>query len=126
MTDLAVITSAKKLGEYILTIIQKSPAKYRHSYVDLIINTQNDIIENLYLANQMELGMKERFNYQSIALAKLKLLDYYCEASRKVDCITFPQYQNVAKYIYECIKLLNGWINSDKKRNSNNSDGVAL
>lgn len=116
MNELIIITKTKKLITYITKITEKSPVKYRHSFVSKMDNLCMDIIENLYLANDTDLKDRRRLDYQKVALTKFKVLDYIAEVSMSNGCILLKHYENISKMIYECLNLLNGWIVSDNKR----------
>lgn len=52
-SDLYVITKAKDLAKYILTVTKKSPVKFRFT-----LRLQNyilDVLEHLYIANSLSL-----------------------------------------------------------------------
>lgn len=115
-SELMVITKSKKLLTYITTITEKSPVKFRYSFVTKMHNIGMEVIENLYYANNLDLYNLKRKEYQDIAKVKLKLLDYICESAKDVKCITMSQYSNICKEIYSTISLLDGWINSDNER----------
>lgn len=51
--ELFVITKAKDLGNYIYTITDKSPKKFRFTLVSKLQNLSIDVIENLYRANRI-------------------------------------------------------------------------
>lgn len=116
MNELNIITKTKKLITYITEITEKSPVKYRHTYVAKMDNLCMKIIENLYLINDTDLNDKRRLDYQKLALTKFKVLDYVEEVSSTNGCILFKQYEFISKMIYECLNLLTGWIQSDNKR----------
>ena len=118
-SELMVITKSKKLLTYITTITEKSPVKFRYSFVTKMHNLGMEVIENLYYANNLDLNSNKRIEYQNIAKVKLKLLDYICESAKDVKCITMSQYSNITKEIYSCLSLLDGWISSDSKRKEN-------
>lgn len=115
-SDLVVITRTKKLVSYIITITEKSPIKFRYSFVNKLHNLGMEIIEALYYANALDLNNPLRSDYQIKAKIKLSLLDYISEASYEAKCITMSQYANIGKEIYSILSLLEGWINSDLKR----------
>jgi len=48
--DLFVITKAKDLAKYILTVTEKSPKKFRFTLVVRLQNYILDALESLYLA----------------------------------------------------------------------------
>lgn len=94
-SDLMVITKSKKILTYITTITEKSPIKFRYSFVTKMHNLGMEVIENLYYANNLDLNNDNRIEYQNMALVKLKLLDYICESAKDVKCITMSQYSNI-------------------------------
>ena len=47
-SELSVITKAKDLCSYIMTVTQKSPKHFRYSFVSRMQNIALSIIENLY------------------------------------------------------------------------------
>ena len=52
-SELKVITKAKDLCSYVMTISQKSPKHYRYTFVSRLQNLSLNIIENLYRANEI-------------------------------------------------------------------------
>lgn len=100
-------------------VTEKSPKKYRYSFVTRIHNILLDIIELLYEANSITLGDDLRLNKQKEAVVKFQLLDYMCDLTQKEKCLLFSQYENICKYINCCLKLLNAWIRSDISRIDN-------
>lgn len=119
MKELNVITNAKKMGKYILDITQKSPIKYRYSYVTKMHNLSIEIIENLYNANILKLEDERRVDYQRDAYVKSQILCYISEAAYEGKCITIKQYNEISKYITNEMNLIMAWVNSDKKRQIN-------
>lgn len=115
-SELLLITEVKRLIDYIFVISEKSPRKYRYSFLTKIHNLLFDIIELLYEANSIKLGNEERKEKQREAKVKLEIVDYLCDLGTREKCYLFSQYENISKYICECMKLLNGWIESDTKR----------
>ena len=115
-SELLVITEVKRLIDYVFVISEKSPKKYRYSFLSKIHNLLFDIIELLYEANSIRLGNDERLNKQKLVKIKLEIVDYLCDLGTREKCFLFSQYENISKYICECMKLLNGWIDSDNKR----------
>ncbi len=121
-SDLVVITEVKNLATYIVTVTEKSPKKFRHTFINKLHNYVLDIIESLYLANEVlviENNTKHyelRKEYQTNALTKLKLLDYLAALSYEAKAILFKEYEQIAKRSSECIKFIRKWMNSDLKR----------
>lgn len=120
--ELIIITEIKRLIDYVFVVTQKSPKKYRYSFVTKIHNILLDIIELLYVANSIVLGDNNRLNKQKEAIVKFQLLDYMCDLAHKEKCLLFSQYENISKYINSCLKLLNAWIARDQTRISNNNN----
>ena len=58
-SELSVIVKAKDLGSYLFTVMEKSPKKFRFTFVSRIQNLSLDIVENLYRANFVYVKDKE-------------------------------------------------------------------
>lgn len=52
-SELTVITKAKDLCSYIMTVTQKSPKQFRFTFVTRMQNLALSVIENLFLANDV-------------------------------------------------------------------------
>ena len=52
-SELAVITKAKDLCSYVMTVTDKSPKRFRFTLVAKLQNYALNIIENLYRANEV-------------------------------------------------------------------------
>ena len=50
-SELAVITKAKDLCSYVMTVTQKSPKQFRFTFTSRLQNLSLDVIEALYRAN---------------------------------------------------------------------------
>jgi len=121
-SDLVVITEVKNLATYIITVTEKSPKKFRYTFINKLHSYILDVIENLYLANEVEViennlkNYELRKNFQTKALTKLKLLDYLAALSYEAKAILFKEYEEVAKRSSNCIRLINRWMKSDLNR----------
>lgn len=113
--DLFVMTKAKDLAKYIITVTEKSPKKFRYTLVVRLQNYILDILENLSLGNKTEIG-EERKRYQDEAKKKLAMLDYFASLAYEQECILFKQYELVSKQQAECLMYLSRWQKSDEKR----------
>ena len=115
-----VITKAKNLSDYILTITQKSPKQFRFSLVGRLQNYALDIVELLYEANdvfaQDDETRKERLSYQHKAMTRLKLLSYVAQVSSEQGAIQFKQYEQIVAQVTECERLLGAWMASARKK----------
>ena len=121
-SELAVITKAKDLCSYVMTVTDKSPKRFRFTLVAKLQNYALDIIENLYRANEVfvKAGDREksqqRIDFQHQALTELKLLGYMAQLSMEQGCILPKQYEQITKKIHDCQNMLGAWLNSDRKR----------
>lgn len=123
-SELTIITKAKNLCGYVLTVTEKSPKRFRFTIVSRMQNLAMDIIEQAYRANEIYVGgtAKEatavkRLEYQHSALTSAKLLGYMAMLAQEQGCILPKQYEQISKQVADCQNLLGAWINSDKKRN---------
>lgn len=127
-SELTVITKAKDLCTYIMTITQKSPKQFRFTFVSRLQNLSLSVIENLFRANDVFVSKsdihsrKERISYQRSAMTDLKLLGYIALLSMEQSCILPKQYEQISRQITDCQNLLGAWMNSDRRRLS--SDGM--
>ncbi|MBR1740306.1 MAG: four helix bundle protein [Lachnospiraceae bacterium] len=121
-SELSVITKAKDLCSYIMTITDKSPKRFRFTLVSRMQNYSLDVIENLIRANEIfvsagdVISSRDRLSYQRTAMTSLKLLGYISELAMKQQCILMKQYGQITKQIYDVENMLGAWMNSDKKR----------
>ncbi len=113
--ELAVITHAKKLCEYLFVITDKSPVKYRWNIVGRLLNTATDVVECLYRANY-ERTAEQRVHWQKQAMVNLNMLDFYAETAKTKQAINFHQLTVTVQQIAETQKLLSGWVRSTKSR----------
>ena len=122
-SELIVVTRAKELCSYIMTVTQKSPKHFRFTFVTRLQNLSLNIIENIYRANDIFFGGKygmgnypERLEYQRKALTDIRVLAYFSFLAMEQQCILPKQYEQIARLSADCQHLLGAWINSDKKR----------
>jgi hypothetical protein len=121
-SELAVITKAKDLCSYVMTITDKSPKRFRFTLVAKLQSYALNTIENLYRANEVFVkvgGMEkaaQRLDFQHQALTELKLLGYMAQLAMEQGCILPKQYEQITKKVHDCQNMLGAWINSDRKR----------
>ena len=120
-SDLYVITKAKELSKYVITVTEKSPKKYRFTLVVRLQNYSLDVIENLLMANMLPLGDERRARHQAEAGRLLELLGYFAMICMETTCILPKQFENISKLQAECLLFLGKWVSSDKKRNKASS-----
>lgn len=130
-SELVVITKAKDLCDYILTVTDKSPKRFRFTLTSRLQNYSLDIIEYLILANEVYVSggnqeyVKERLRLQRQAMARLKMMGYFANIAAQRQCILPKQFEQISKKIYDCQNLLGAWMNSDRKRNKgSNAESV--
>ena len=81
-SDLTVITKAKDLCSYVMTVTEKSPKQFRFTFVSRLQNLALSAIEKLFRANDVFVSktdmpsQKERISYQRSVMTDLKLLGY--------------------------------------------------
>jgi hypothetical protein len=56
--ELEVVTKAKELCRYVVDATNKSPKRFRFTFVSRMQNIALDIIENLFLANEVFIGTR--------------------------------------------------------------------
>jgi hypothetical protein len=125
-TELSVITKSKELCNYILTVTEKSPKRFRFTLTGKIQNYALNVIEMLIKANEIyvyetnrTLNMQlvqERVHMQREAMTNLKLLSYMAQVAMEQQCILPKQYEQITRKIYDCQNLLGAWMKSDAKR----------
>ena len=124
-SELTVITKAKDLCSYVITVTQKSPKHFRYTFVSRLQNLALGVIENLYRANDtfVKIGDSEsrgkRLELQRCAMTDLKVLAYFAMLAMEQQCILPKQYEQIARQTAECQNLLGAWMNSDRKRLDN-------
>ena len=122
MNELAVITKAKELCSYIMTVTDKSPNRFRFTLVSRLQNYALDVIEYLYIANEIfvQPGRRDqaerRQSYQQRAQTSLRLLGYIAQLAMEQQCILPKQYEQITRQVYDCRNLLGAWMVSDRKR----------
>lgn len=113
--NLYVFTKAKDLANYIITITEKSPKKFRFTLVVRLQNYILDAIENIYLANKC-FDIKKRIDYQDRAETLLCMSDYFSQIANEQQCINFHQYEQISKLQAECLLYLKKWRSSTVKQ----------
>ena len=124
-SELQVITKAKDLASYVLTITQKSPKHFRYTFVNRMQNLSLDIITDLFKANDIYItkgktnAMRIRQSYQQNALSNLRILSYISLLAMEQKCILMKQYEIISKFSADCQNMVGAWIISDNKRMNN-------
>ena len=121
-SELQVITFAKKLCGYVMTITLKSPKQFRFSLIGRLQGYSLDVVENLYEANDIYAAPSDaaafarREAYQRKAMSRLKLLSWMAQLSMECGAIQPKQFEQISKQTLDVQNLLGAWIQSDRKR----------
>ena len=117
-----MITKAKDLCSYVMTVTQRSPKQYRYTFVSRLQNLSLSVIENLYRANDTYVkkgdaaAAEKRLELQRAAMTDLKVLGYFSMLSMEQGCILPKQFEQISLQVTDCQNLLGAWMNSDRKR----------
>jgi len=121
--ELEVVTKAKELCRYVVQATDKSPRRFRFTFVSRMQNQALDIVEYLFLANEVFVGAgarpeahDRRLDLQHRAMTTAKLLAYVALLAREQACITPKQYEMIAELTTSCRKMTGAWVTSDRKR----------
>lgn len=121
-SELTVITKAKELCSYVLTITEKSPKRFRFTLTSKLQNYALNVIENLFRANEIFLvkgdpdSYKRRREYQRQAMTECRLLAYMAQLAMEQGTILPKQYEQITKKVYDVQNLLGAWMKSDDRR----------
>lgn len=121
-SELSVITKAKDLCSYIMTVTDKSPKRFRFTITSKLQNYALNVIEHLYRANEIYVTENSRakiitrLDFQHQAMTELRLLGYMAQLAMQQQSILPKQYEQITRQIFDCQNMLGAWINSDKKR----------
>ena len=105
-----------------MIITQKSPKKFRFTFVGRLQNLSLSVIENLFRANEIyvsnndTVSYEKRLFYQREAITDIKILSYISMLSYENKCILFKQYEHISMLIKDSQNLIGAWIKSDKRR----------
>lgn len=119
-SELSVITRAKDLCSYIMTVTQKSPKQFRYTFVSRLQNLSLSVIENLYRANdiypQNARMASQRLEFQQRALTDIKILAYFSMMAMEQGCILAKQFEQISRLAADCQFMTAAWMSSDQKR----------
>ena len=125
-SELNVITIAKDLCSYILTVTDNSPKKFRFTLTIRLQNYALDVVYYLNMANDVYMriddrqlfleAVRMRRSYQKRALAYMKQLSFLSHVAMERKCILPRQYEQISKQLFDCERHLGGWMTSDNQR----------
>ncbi len=106
-----IVTNVKKTVLYLDKIIVNFP-RTEKVLKDKILNDMYSILELVYLAN--ECTGKERIICQKKIVTKVKMIDFYLKIACGKKYIPYKKYQKVCTHLLNNLKLIYGWIKSEK------------
>ncbi len=119
-SELKVFTASRKLLAYVVQATEKSPKKFKATFVDRLRNLVLSSNGNLIRANLCRLDeisrRIDRKNYQIKAYEDLKELENLSFLSVECKCILPKQFEQISKLISEVLTLLSAWMKNDKLR----------
>ena len=122
-SELSVVTKAKELCQYVVTITENSPKRFRFTFVSRMQNLALDVIESLFRANDVFIGpggtradWHERRGLQRRALTSARLLAYVAMLAAEHGCIAMKHFEQISSLTLACQRMIGGWISSDNKR----------
>jgi hypothetical protein len=96
-SELAVVIKAKELCQYVVTITENSPKRFRFTFVSRMQNLALDVIESLFRANDVFVGpggtqadWRERRGLQRRALTSARVRLYRADFEHR-DSFAFPR-----------------------------------
>lgn len=113
-STLTVMTKVRELALYIFVICEKSAQKYRLTFVNRLQNYSLDVIENIYVANRLNVIEKRR-EAQEKAKTSLAMVDYFSALALDARVILLKQYEHIALLVAEAFRLMTKWQDSDIK-----------
>ena len=127
-SELQVITFAKNLCSYVMTITQQSPKQFRFSLIGRMQGYVPDTVKELYYANDIYVtsasraGGVRRQVCQRKAMAMLKLLSRAAQVGMEQGAIRQKQSRQISGQCYNTQNLLRAWsISSQNRLNSGKS-----
>jgi len=90
-SDLMVIVKAKELCKHVMNATKNMPKQYRHTLSTKMQGLAIELVEALYMANEIYIGkanLEKRYpirrDFQQLALTKVKMLTYFLEEIKGV------------------------------------------
>jgi hypothetical protein len=111
--ELEVITHAKRLTEYMYTVVCDAPKKYRWNIVDEMHRRTIELLDLLYLTNTLPKDSREKI--QREIDAKLKSLSYLILTAKDLKIFNNYQAQTFGRHLLHVKKTLWAWIKSGTK-----------
>ena len=110
--ELIVISKLKKTIIYINKIlVNYSKNSVLKNKIEVLLY---DLLENMYYSNYLK-GI-DRINNLYLCLVKIKMLDFYLKLSLENKIISYKRFINLCSYLNEIVKMVYGWINSEKSK----------
>lgn len=122
--ELIVFAVAKDLCKYVFEITDKSPKKFRFSLVSRMQNLAMEVVEKLFRANEIMVGIGpmatsrawRRTQLQRDALSAAKLLGFMGLIAQEQKAVTEHQYEVMSRYVANAEYLIKAWLRKDMER----------
>lgn len=111
--DFKLINNLKKTIIYLDKIIINFPNNEK-VLKDNIMQNMYDILEYAYMAN--EVNDYNKILYQKKLIARIKMVDFCFKISLDKKYINYKKYCKVNNVLLNNLKLIYGWIKSEKKK----------
>lgn len=119
-SELKVFTVTRKLLGYVVQVTEKSPKKFKQTFVDkmrnLVISANGSLIRANLCRLDDEKRSVQRKEYQISAYEDFKELESLAFLSVECHCILPKQYEQISKQIDDALRLLAAWMQNDRKR----------
>ena len=110
--NLIISKKIKKTLEY----VDKITINYSHEYRYLKENINSSFFILLELSYRASIF--KDINSMKEMIVKIKIIDFYIKKSLEYKLINFKKFINIGNYLLELIKMINSWIDNEKKRQS--------
>gem|GEM_PF-570867 len=121
--DLVVVEVAKDLCSLVMEVTDRSPKKFRFTFVTRMQGFALDILEYLFTANGIYVGpgaraedVEERRALQQRAITRARLLAYVAEMAMQQDCVLPKHFAEIGRLTTGVQRLTGRWIASDQRR----------
>lgn len=114
-SQLYVLVKAKELTNYLITVTEKSPKKFRFTLVNRLQNFALDAIESILKANALR-DIAKRIEEQERTKNLLNMLDVFAEISLQQGCILAKQYEHISLLVATTLNYLQKWKMATSKK----------
>lgn len=109
--NLIIITNIKKTIVYLDKVVVNFPNNEK-VLKDRIMNSIYDVLENIYMAN--EVNNTNRILYQKKIITEVKMIDFYLKMAMEKEYISYKKYSKICSHLLDILKQIYGWIKNEK------------